>query len=143
MTSTPVGATCRATIFHCYIALVSFFVIFISVIPTYAASGEKQGDVGGALQVTEAPAEKAASLRFYDLRSPCAGDCQVTGAFGRYVETNMTDIFFELELAPWDWDYGDINFASLTFGRKLADYGRFLSFEPEVGVGRRFGDAGE
>jgi hypothetical protein len=119
------------------------FVIFLSANPTYAASDEKHGEAGSALQVTEVPAEKAVSLRFYDLQSPCAGDCLLTAAFGRYVETSMSDIFFDPQLAPWDWDYGDINFTSLTFGRKVADYGQYLSFEPEVGVGRRLGDADE
>jgi hypothetical protein len=95
------------------------------------------------LQVTQAPAEEGVSLRFYDLLSPCSGDCQLTAAFGRYVETSMSSIFFDPNLAPWDWTYGDINFASLTFGRKVADFGHYISLEPEVGVGKRFGDANE
>jgi hypothetical protein len=124
------------------------FAIFLFADPTYAASGEEEveGGTSGALQVTQAPAEEGVSLRFYDLMSPCSRDCRdclLTGAYGRYVETSMSNIFFDLNLAPWDWSFGDITFASITFGRKLADYGRFISFEPEVGVGRRFGDADE
>jgi len=124
---------------------VPLFAIFIFADPTYAASEEKEieGGAGRALQVTQAPAEEGDSLRFYDLLSPCSGDCQLTTAFGRYVETSMSSIFFDPKLAPWDWNYGDINFASLTFGRKVADFGHHISFEPEVGVGKRFGDADE
>lgn len=128
-----------------FIALVLLFAIFFGAAPGYGASTNKELEVGedDASQEIQAPAEGSTYFGVYDLRSPCSGDCLVTAAFGRYVETNMTDIFFELELLPWDWDYGDINFASLTFARKVADYGRFLSFEPEVGAGRRFGDADE
>ena len=145
MTSTPTVPKCRAFVFSRCIALVPLFVSFIFADPAYAASENKEIEEGAgrALQVTEAPAEQGVSLRFYDLLSPCSGDCQVTAAFGRYVETSMSNIFFDLELAPWDWNYGDINFASLTFGRKVADFGHFISFEPEVGFGRRFGDADE
>lgn len=96
-----------------------------------------------ALQETQAPAEVGDSFRFYDLLSPCLGDCQVTTALGRYVETSMSSIFFDPKPAPWSWDYGDINFTSLTFARKIAEYGNYISFEPEVGVGKRFGDANE
>ena len=125
MTSTPVGPKCRAFVFNRYIALVPLFAIFIFADPTYAASEKKEieGGAGRALQVTQAPAEEGVSLRFYDLLSPCSGDCQLTTAFGRYVETSMSSIFFDPKLAPWDWTYGDINFASLTFGRKVADFG--------------------
>lgn len=144
-TSTPVGPKHRALVFNRYIALLPLFAIFLFAHPTYAASGEEEveGGTSGALQVTQAPAEEGVSLRFYDLMSPCSRDCLLTGAYGRYVETSMSNIFFDLNLAPWDWSFGDITFASITFGRKLADYGRFISFEPEVGVGRRFGDADE
>ena len=145
MTLNPAAQKCVAFVISRYLALVPLFVLSILIDPACLASGEK-GTEGGpdeALQVTEVAAEQGVSLRFYDLLAPCSGDCLVTAAFGRYVETSMTNIFFELELAPWDWNYGDINFASLTFGRKVADYGHFISFEPEVGFGRRFGDADE
>ena len=145
MNSASVGPKCRAIVFNRYIALVSLIAIFVFAGPAYAASEEKdiERGAGGASQVPPAPAEEGVSLRFYDLLSPCSGDCQVTAAFGRYVDTAMSDIFFDPNLAPWDWTYGDIHFASLTFGRKVADYGHYVSFEPEVGVGKRFGDADE
>ena len=145
MTSIPVGPNCRAFVFNRYIALAPLFAILIFADPTYAASEQKEIEEGAgrAPQVTQVPAEEGVSLRFYDLLSPCSGDCQLTAAFGRYVETSMSSIFFDPKWAPWDWTYGDINFASLTFGRKLADFGHYISFEPEVGVGKRFGDADE
>ena len=128
---------CMGLVFLC-----TFLTDFGSI---YAAAENTATDGGadGASEPRQASAEKNASWRSYDIRSPCSGDCLATAAFGRYVETSMTNIFFELELVPWEWDYGDINFASLTLGRKLADYGRFISIEPEVGLGKRFGDADE
>jgi hypothetical protein len=125
--------------------LVLFLTFLIAFGPIDAAAGNTAIDGGadGVSEPSQAPADKSASWRSYDIWSPCSGDCLATAAFGRYVETSMTNIFFELELVPWEWDYGDINFASLTFGRKLADYGRFISIEPEVGLGKRFGDADE
>jgi hypothetical protein len=143
--STPVGLKFKASVCNRYIALVTLFSIFILADPAYAAAEreEIEGGAGSALQVVQAPAEEGSTFRFYDLLSPCSGVCLLTAAFGRYVETSMTNIFFDPKLAPWDWDYGDINFASITFGRKVADYGHLISLEPEVGAGKRFGDADE
>ena len=127
------------------VAKMVFLAVLITAQQTLAdAEAREPAAVGDeASKASEISAEEGVSLSYYDLLSPCTGDCQVTAAYGRYVETSMTNIFFELELAPWEWDYGDIDFGSLTFGRKLADYGHWISFEPEVGVGRRFGDADE
>ena len=143
--TTPVGLKSEASLASCHIALLALFSIFILAHSPCAIAEreEMEGTADGSLQVTQAPTEEGATLRYYDPLSPCSADCMLTAAFGRYVETNMTDIFFEGKLAPWDWDYGDINFTSITFGRKLADYGHFISLEPEVGAGKRFGDADE
>lgn len=81
-------------------------------------------------------------LAFYDPLSPCSGNCRVTAAFGRYVETTMSDIFFR-GVGPWSWDFGDIYFASLSFGRKLVEFDKYISLEPEIGIGKRFGDTDE
>ena len=145
LTSLPVELVFRTCSLYRRITLARLLAIFLCADPTYAADDtEKLIEAAGtSSRVTPAPAEEGAALRFYDLLSPCSGGCLLTAAAGRYVETSMTDIFFDPQLAPWDWDYGDINFASFTFGRKLADYGRFISFEPEAGFGRRFGDADE
>jgi len=135
----------RAYVFNRYVAMVLLCTVFMFADPAYAAAQKEEieGEAGNSLQVKQAADEEGVSLRFYNLLSPCPGDCSATLAVGRYVETSMTDIFFDPKPAPWDWDYGDINFASLTFGRKVADYGHLISLEPEVGLGRRFGDADE
>mgnify|MGYP001821854451 CR=1 FL=1 len=134
----------RADVFNCCVATVALLTGFIFADPAYAAEkNDPAVEAEHSAQVKQAPAEEEVALRFYKLLSPCSGDCLATVAVGRYVETSMTDIFFDPKPVPWDWDYGDITFASLTFGRKLADYGRFISLEPEVGLGRRFGDADE
>lgn len=135
----------RAAIYTRCIALFLLITTLYVANPIYAADAQESETeaVGNSSPVEQAPDEKGATWRFYDLLSPCNGECLATAAAGRYVETSMSDIFFDPQLNPWDWDYGDITFGSITFGRKLADYGRYLSFEPEAGVGRRFGDADE
>ncbi len=136
MTSTPAVSRFRASIFSRCIALVHLFALFVFAVPAFSETDS----ASEAEQVSE---ERSTTLQFYDLLSPCSEQCLVTAAYGRYVETNMTDIFSDPQPFPWSWDYGDIDFARITFGRKLADYGRFLSLEPEMGAGRRFGDADE
>jgi hypothetical protein len=81
-------------------------------------------------------------LVFYDPLSPCSGSCRVTAAFGRYVETTMSSIFFR-RVGPWSWDFGDVYFASISFGRTFVELGKYISLEPEMGVGKRFGDTNE
>jgi len=127
------------------IALLTLVSVFIFADQLYAVTNtdDIEGEAGSSLQVTQAPAKESYALRFYDLLSPCSADCLLTAAFGRYVETSMTDIFFDPKPVPWNWNYGDINFTSITFGRKLADYAHLISLEPEVGAGKRFGDADE
>lgn len=77
-----------------------------------------------------------------NLLAPCAGDCRITLSLGRYVETSMSSIFFDPK-GPWDWEFGDIYFASTSLARTVATIGDYVSIEPEVGVGKRFGDADE
>ena len=145
VSSSPVCPSSEAFAFNGPVASLALSAVLFFAWPALAKSEESDTEAaaGKAVPPTQEKADDGVSLQFYDLLSPCSGDCQLTTAFGRYVETSMSNIFFDLELAPWDWDYGDINFASLTFGRKLADYGHWITFEPEVGVGRRFGDADE
>lgn len=145
MNSNPAGVECRAVFYLCRVALVVLFVILFVAEPIYAADAQADTEEasGNPSLVKQTPDAEHATLRFYDLLSPCNGDCLATAAAGRYVETSMSDIFFDPQLNPWKWDYGDITFGSITFGRKLADYGRHISFEPEAGIGRRFGDADE
>ena len=141
MTSIPVAPHRRALVFNRHSALAYLFAIFILADLAFADPENQKIEAGASS--AQVPADERFSPRFYNLLTPCSGDCQLTAAFGRYVETSMSSIFFDPKPFPWDWDYGDINFASLTFARKLADFGRHLSLEPEMGVGRRFGDADE
>ena len=89
MNSPPVSPKCKAFFSSRCIALVCLFAIFLFTQSTYAASEEKKGGADSALQAQQAPAQKSASLSFYDLQSPCLGDCLVTAAFGRYVKTSI------------------------------------------------------
>ena len=95
MISTPVGLKFKAPVCNRYIALVTLFSIFILAGPAYAAAEREEIErgAGSASQVVQAPAEEGSTFRFYDLLSPCTGDCLLTAAFGRYVETSMTDIY--------------------------------------------------
>ena len=112
--------------------------------PTFAASETSEPKVPGSStpQMGQPLAGADNSLLFYDPISPCSGNCRATAAFGRYVETSMSSIFFR-GVGPWDWDFGDVYFASLTFGRKVADWDKYISLEPEMGIGKRFGDTNE
>ena len=128
---------------RCIPVFLLVIVLFVAD-PIHAADArEDTKEAAGSSLETQTLDEGGATWRFHDLLSSCSGDCLLTGAAGRYVETSMSDIFFDPQPDPWNWEYGDITFASMTFGRKFADYGRYLSFEPEVGVGRRFEDADE
>jgi hypothetical protein len=145
LTSIPADRIDSALLFDPCISLVALLAILSFSSPTLAAS--EQQDVEGCadsnLHVTQGSAEWDFSPRYYNLLSPCSGNCILTAAIGRYVETSMSSIFFDPKPAAWSWDYGDIHFANLTIGRKLADFGHYISLEPEAGIGKRFGDANE
>jgi hypothetical protein len=72
--------------------------------------------------------------------SSCDNNCAVSVLAGPQVETNMVRIFFTDPKPPWDWKYGDSSFVSVPFSRRLLTLWNVIDIEPEVGVGKRFGN---
>lgn len=81
----------------------------------------------------------------YDWRErffgPCDGTCGVAVMTGNYIETSMIDIFGD-PIPPWDWDLTDDSIVSFSLSRDVGSLWR-ISFEPEVGIGQRFGKQSE
>ncbi len=77
----------------------------------------------------------------YDLFAPCAGDCATAIYWGDYVETSMVDIFFD-PIPPNDWDFRNDSLIATAVSRNAGHWKR-LTFEPEVGIGQRYGKQDE
>jgi hypothetical protein len=76
-----------------------------------------------------------------DLFSPCAGDCGVAVFTGPYIEDSMVDIFGD-PIPPWAWDLTEDRFVGFAASRDVGSLWR-ISFEPEMGIGQRFGTQDE
>ena len=76
-----------------------------------------------------------------DLFAPCAGDCAVSIFGGSYVEDSLVDIVFD-PISPTSWDYRDDYLIATTVARNVGRAWR-LTFEPEAGIGQRFGKQDE
>ncbi|WP_068007606.1 hypothetical protein [Pseudovibrio axinellae] len=66
------------------------------------------------------------------------GKCAVSVYGGRFVKTGMSDIA-TTGLPAWNWDYNNDYFVGATISRSLLSFKNILDFEPELGVGQRFG----
>jgi hypothetical protein len=77
------------------------------------------------------------------LFAPCRGDCAAAVYWGTYVDDAMTDLVTDPE-SPFAWSYRDDHLVAVAVSREVgqAFRGR-LRFEPELGVGRRFGEQDE
>jgi hypothetical protein len=98
---------------------------------------------GGLLFGMAVTAAPAAAEPLGELFVPCRGDCAVAVYWGSWVEDSMTDLVTGPE-SPFAWSYRDDHLAAVAVSREAgqAFRGR-LRFEPEVGVGRRFGEQDE
>jgi hypothetical protein len=78
---------------------------------------------------------------------PCQGDCSVALYGGRQVTSAMEPIFYinYPALPPWKWHWGGSELIAGSFSRRLLTLGNALNIEPELGIGKRFGEltAGE
>jgi hypothetical protein len=77
----------------------------------------------------------------YDLFAPCAGDCATAIYWGDYVETSMVDIFGD-PIPPNEWDFRNDSLIATAVSRNAGHWKR-LTFEPEVGIGQRYGKQDE
>lgn len=72
---------------------------------------------------------------------PCRGDCAIALYGGKEVTSSMERIFF-VKHPPtpvWDWRWRDSYLVAGAFSRRLVSFWNIISIEPELGVGKRFG----
>lgn len=80
---------------------------------------------------------------FGGLFAPCAGDCAVAVYGGHYVEDSMNDILLNDPTFPTDWDFTGDGIIAGAVSREWLSYGDHLVLEPELGIGKRFGEQDE
>lgn len=75
-----------------------------------------------------------------DFFSACAEDCAFSVFGGNYVDNSLGQVIVTKPQPPmtWDYDTGD-HFVGATFSRRTRLYWGHVTFEPEIGVGQRFG----
>ena len=90
-----------------------------------------------------AMASPAAGEPLGGLFAPCRGDCATAIYWGTYVDDSMTDLVSDPE-SPFAWSYKDDHLVAVTVSREVARaFGDRLRFEPELGIGQRFGEQDE
>lgn len=89
--------------------------------------------------------DEAASswLRVWPLSGPCAGNCAVSVYSGALVEQGMTKVLVGEPSFPTEWDYAEDYIVATALSRRLVTLWNHLDVEPEIGVGRRFGEQDE
>ncbi len=81
------------------------------------------------------------SWKVTDPFSACAKDCSIALLAGKTVSlTPMTSVFIHFQ-SPGTWQWDNTYIATLSASRTLVRYGNYFSIDPEIGVGRYFGDA--
>jgi hypothetical protein len=71
----------------------------------------------------------------------CSGDCALTISIGPRLETTLRSAL-ALEqpyTAPWNWKYGNSGIVSATLSKRYAWIEDTIYFEPEMGLGQRYG----
>lgn len=116
-----------------------------------AKQGHSPGCTGAALLLVcvasfAEPADAGDPLGWHwlGLTGACSGDCSVMVFSGPFVNTGLSDIAFHGDLSPFAWHYGASTFLGVTASRRIATFwhGRF-DIEPEIGLGKRFGNMHE
>ncbi|MFQ8431078.1 hypothetical protein [Amaricoccus sp. W119] len=71
--------------------------------------------------------------------SRCENDCAFSLFAGDYIEDSLNDMLL-MRPPPTGWDFTDEDqFVGLAFSRRTRLYARHFTFEPEFGVGQRYG----
>ncbi len=79
-------------------------------------------------------------LTFSQTDSLCGGECAVTLSAGKFVESNMNEIFMYGEpVYPWEYEFAEDYIVSLAGSRRVATLFDVIDLEAEVGVAQRFG----
>lgn len=71
----------------------------------------------------------------------CDGDCALTISIGPRLETTLRSAL-ALEqpyTAPWNWQYGNSGIVSAALSKRYAWIDDTIYFEPEIGLGQRYG----
>jgi len=72
---------------------------------------------------------------------PCQDDCSLALLGGRQITTAMSSIMLiHNAVPPWQWHWGDAGIIDGEFSRRLVTFWNALDIEPEIGIGKRFGD---
>src|SRR5262249_8444876 len=100
-----------------------------------------QMTVSARAQSPESETRKKSLWAITDMFSPCSGDCGVAMMFGKSVsKTPMTQIYVHFQ-PPGYWQWDNTYIFTLSAQRTWIHYGKYFSIDPEIGFGRRFGDA--
>jgi len=84
-------------------------------------------------------ARPALAWQLGDLFGPCRGDCGVAIYAGNYVEDSMGEVLVTSPSPPLTWTYvTDDHLVATAISRRAGRWSR-LTFEPEIGIGQRFG----
>lgn len=79
-------------------------------------------------------------LTFSQFDEPCAGECAVTLSAGKFVESNMSEIFMYGDpVYPWEYEFASDYIITLAGSRRVATLFDVIDLEAEIGVGQRFG----
>lgn len=85
----------------------------------------------------------APARAFGGLLAPCEGDCAVAVYGGHYVDDSMNDILVLDPTFPTDWHFTGDGIVAAAVSREWLNYGDRFLIEPELGIGRRFGEQDE
>ena len=78
--------------------------------------------------------------RFSQFDEPCAGECAVTLSFGKFIESNMSQIFmYGNPVYPWEYEWAEDYIITLAGSRRVATLFDALDLEVEAGAGLRWG----
>ncbi len=96
---------------------------------------------GAAARARDNPG--ASDWRIMDIFAPCSGDCGVLVFGGQsFTATSLQKIIFHF-IPPSKWQFDNSYFFGVTVSRPLIEYSDWFDIEPEVGIGKRFGDMTE
>jgi hypothetical protein len=71
----------------------------------------------------------------------CQGDCAAALSGGRQITTAMSSVTLTHNpVPPWEWHWGGAGIVDGEFSRRLVTFWHALDIEPQIGIGKRFGD---
>ncbi|MEZ0000913.1 hypothetical protein ABIA18_002710 [Sinorhizobium fredii] len=77
---------------------------------------------------------------WYGITGPCDGDCAFMIFGGKFVETPMDEVFFQGNLSPSEWNFGDSGLLGIAASRRVASLlDNKFQIEAELGLAKRFG----